>query len=146
MILQHDRNREAVRDLLVHLDDTIVVGHRLLRRRYHHRVGAEVLRHARQVGCGACAAVAAPDDDRQPPVDDRHRLFDERVPLVIAQAVRLTEHAEDRDAVHAEPDHEFEQPPPRLRIEALVVPEWRGQDGNDALEHDLFRHERQLTR
>ena len=67
--------------------------------------------------------------------DRGHRALNQSFAFRVVQPVGFAEDAEDGDPVDAEPDHELEQPPPRLEVEALVVVKRRRQDRNDACEH-----------
>ena len=135
MILQHDRDRDGAGDLLVQLEHAVFVRHRFFSRRHHHRVGSEILRHARKVdGCPRSRRTGT-DDDRHPFGDDRYRALNQGFPFGVVQPIGFAEDAEDGDPVDAEADHELQQPPPRLEVEAFVFLKRRCQDRNDACEH-----------
>ena len=119
-------------DTAIELQNAIVVRNRLFCRRDHHRARSQVLRPAREIGRGVRAAVARPDDDRDALPHGLDGGLDQPLTLVIVQSIRFAEHAENRDAVDSEADHELEEPPPRVEVQRLIIMKGGRQDWNDA--------------
>ena len=68
------------------------------------------------------------NDDGNTPFYRRDRRLNERLAFLITEAIGFAEHAEYRDAVDVEPDHEFDHALPRSEVETFVVIEWRRQN------------------
>ncbi len=135
MVLQDDWNRHGPRNLLIELDDAIFVGNGFSRGRHHDRIGAEIGGHCRQKPGGGGASGARAHNDGHSLPDHRYRCFDERLPLLVVETVRLAQHAENRDAVDSERHHELEKALPGMQVEAFIVLKRGGEDRDDTVKH-----------
>ena len=121
MILEDDRKIDFGADRGEVVEDALFARRRLAVRRDHDAGGAQVGRYpAQQNGCFG-SAVARSDDDGDLAFRSFDGGLDDGLPFLIDQTIRFPEYAQNRDAVHADVDHEANDSRAAVEIDGFVV-------------------------